>query len=156
MLLPYTGLIYYGSATGAMVDTAPVTTPQLDIKADKRLTASIQGGQIEPYIKGTRGKKQTLIVTGLGELQTATWKKRGRVSLSVSIGASPSAFDISQAVWGAIAAQNDTPGTMGEAMNGAGGAGNPWITDLSSYDTPNTAGKILKDRLSKNQFLGLK
>lgn len=28
--------------------------------------------------------------------------------------------------------------------NLAGTAGNPWITDLSAYNTANTAGKILK------------
>lgn len=42
------------------------------------------------------------------------------------------------------------------SMNGAGSAGNPWITDLSTYNTANSAGKILKDRLSKAQYLGLK
>jgi hypothetical protein len=59
-------------------------------------------------------------------------------------------------VWNALAADYNATGTMGEAMNGAGSAGNPWITDLSAYNTANTAGKILKDRLSKGQFLGLK
>lgn len=63
---------------------------------------------------------------------------------------------IVDAVLNAIAAEYNLPGTIGEAINGAGSAGNPWITDLSSYNTANTAGKILKDRLSKNQFLGLK
>lgn len=31
-----------------------------------------------------------------------------------------------------------------------------WTKDISAITTPNTAGKVLKDRLSKNQFLGLK
>lgn len=63
---------------------------------------------------------------------------------------------IVDAVWNALAAGYNLTGTMGEAMNGAGSAGNPWITDLSGYNTPDTAGKILKDRLSKGQFIGLR
>lgn len=126
MLLPYTGLEYYGAGTAALVDTAPVTEPQLDIKADKRLSAVVQGGLIEPYIKGTMGKKQTLIVSGLGELATASPKKTATGALDVSIGATPSAFDISQAVWLQIASAVNVPGTTGEKLNGAGSAGNPW------------------------------
>lgn len=63
---------------------------------------------------------------------------------------------IVEGVWEALTTDHNNPGTMGEAMNGAGSAGNPWITDLSAYNTANSAGKILKDRLSKAQYLGLK
>lgn len=100
MLLTNTTLVYYGSAAGAMVETEPSIEQSLSIKADKRLAASIQGGQIEPYIKMTKALIQYLNVTGLGELHLATWKKNARISLDVSIGATPSAFDISQAVAG--------------------------------------------------------
>jgi len=64
--------------------------------------------------------------------------------------------EIVDAVWNALASEYNIGGTMGEKLNGAGSAGNPWTTDLSAYNTANTAGKILKDRLSKGQFLGLK
>lgn len=74
----------------------------------------------------------------------------------ISIGASPSAFDIAQAVWGSVASQNNTSGTMGQKLNGAGSAGDPWNTDLSSYNTAGTAGKKLKDSLTTGKFLGLK
>ena len=63
---------------------------------------------------------------------------------------------IVDAVWNAIAAEYNVSGTMGNKLNGAGSAGDPWTTDITAYNTANTAGKILKDRLSKNQFLGLK
>lgn len=63
---------------------------------------------------------------------------------------------IVDAVWNALAAEYDLSGTMGEKLNGAGSAGDPWTTDLSSYNTAQTAGKILKEKLSKSQFLGLK
>ena len=57
---------------------------------------------------------------------------------------------------GYIATQFNEDGTMGEKLNGAGSAGNPWTTDLTSYNTANTAGKVLKDKLSLDEFIGLK
>ncbi len=52
-------------------------------------------------------------------------------------------------VWSALAADYNESGTMGQKLNGAGSAGDPWTTDLSSYNTSNTAGKILKDAQKK-------
>ena len=47
-------------------------------------------------------------------------------------------------------------GTMGEKLNSAGTAGDPWTADLSSYTTVGTAGKKLNDGLTQNNFLALK
>lgn len=58
------------------------------------------------------------------------------------------------AVWNAIAAEFDTAGTMGEKLNDAGSAGNPW-TDTTTYGA-GTKGKLLQDSLSVGKFLGLK
>ena len=54
-------------------------------------------------------------------------------------------------VWNALAAEYNTSGTMGEKMNAAGTAGDPWTTDLTSYNTANTAGKIVKQIKSISQ-----
>lgn len=126
MLLPYTGLTYFGSATGAMVDTAPVIGVEASIKADVTGAASVQGGQIEPYIKGTMALKQTLSVQAIGELHLALPKKLATTALSVSIGATPSAYDIAQAVWGQVASAVNETGTTGAKLNSAGGAADPW------------------------------
>lgn len=48
------------------------------------------------------------------------------------------------AIWNAIATDYNTSGTMGNKLNGAGSAGDPWTTDLSAYNTPGTAGKVVK------------
>lgn len=45
---------------------------------------------------------------------------------------------------------------MGNKLNGAGSAGDPWTTDLSSYNTAGTAGKRLKDTLTTGKFIALK
>lgn len=76
--------------------------------------------------------------TGLGEMVANIYVNESQATVD----------QIVTGVWEAIAAEHNNPGTMGEAMNGAGSAGNPWITDLSGYTTPNSAGKILKDAAS--------
>ncbi len=154
MLLPYTTHIYYGQSAGAMIDTAPVVLVSASIKGDKRLLASIQGGLIQPFIKGTMGRKQTVIVQAIGELHQAIWKKRGRIALDVSIGAVPSAYDIAQAVWGQVASAVNNPGTTGEKLNGAGSAGNPW-TDSADY-APGTKGALLKQAADDAELASIK
>jgi len=84
---------------------------------------------------------------------------KGKLFMEAQIYVNQSEATVQQIVEGvlnAIAADYNLSGTIGEAINGAGSAGNPWITDLSAYNTANTAGKILKDRLSKGQFIALK
>jgi len=63
---------------------------------------------------------------------------------------------LAASVWNAIAADFNSSGTMGEKMNAAGTAGDPWTTDLAPYTTPGTAGKKMKDTLSQNNFIALK
>jgi hypothetical protein len=58
-------------------------------------------------------------------------------------------------VWGASAALYNDSGTMGQKLNAAGTAGDPWTADLSLYAS-GTAGKKLKDGLTLGQFIGLK
>lgn len=70
--------------------------------------------------------------------------------------ATASANQIRDSVWGAIAANFNESGTMGQKLNGAGSAGDPWTTDLSAYNTDGTAGKRLKDTLSTGKFIALK
>jgi len=51
---------------------------------------------------------------------------------------------LAAAVWSALAADFNESGTMGQKLNGAGSAGDPWTTDLDSYTTPGTAGALMK------------
>lgn len=51
---------------------------------------------------------------------------------------------LASAVWNAEAALYDASGSMGEKMNAAGTAGDPWTTDLSTYTTAGTAGLLMK------------
>lgn len=96
-------------------------------------------------------------LAGSGLISDAQQEALGQMTANIYVNQSQATVqEIVDGVWEALTTDHNNPGTMGEAMNGAGSAGNPWITDLSAYNTANTAGKILKDRLSKNQFIGLK
>ncbi len=64
--------------------------------------------------------------------------------------------EIVAAVWSALASDYNVSGTMGQKLNGAGSAGDPWTTDLTAYNTADTAGLILKKTLSTGKFIALK
>lgn len=52
-----------------------------------------------------------------------------------------STANVASAVWGALAAFNDSPGSMGEQLNNAGASGNPWDSPIEGTYT---AGDILR------------
>jgi hypothetical protein len=64
--------------------------------------------------------------------------------------------NVAEAVWAAIAAANNLPGTMGELLNGAGAGGDPWLTPLPGAYSPGTAGQIigLLDEMTQDDGLG--
>jgi hypothetical protein len=73
---------------------------------------------------------------------------KGKLSMSADIsvtGGTLTASSISEAVWSALASANDAAGTMGEKLNDAGSAGNPWAALLASNNDPDTFGKIIQD-----------
>ena len=50
---------------------------------------------------------------------------------------------VANAVWEAFSVSHDNPGTMGEAMNAAGSAADPWLTVLPGAYLAGTAGQII-------------
>jgi len=131
-----------GTLTGSMVGTI-------------QMAADLAGaGDITGSLGMLSGLAANLSGTG-----ALTSDLRGTLSMAADIYVNQSEATVQQivdAVWNALAAEYNISGTMGNKLNGAGSAGDPWTTDISAYNTANTAGKILKDRLSKTQFLGLK
>ena len=55
--------------------------------------------------------------------------------------------NVGDAVWSAMAAANNSPGSMGERLNAAGSSGDPWGTPLPGAYVPGTAGHILGNLL---------
>lgn len=86
---------------------------------------------------------------------------RGETGLSADISSSStlSPESLAAAVWNAIAISFNTPGTMGNKLNGAASAGDPWSTALPGSYANGEAGKILSqiqtlvDELHKIQGL---
>lgn len=83
-------------------------------------------------------------LAGIGSM---TADLKGNADLSATIYVNQSEATTQQlvdAIWNAIAADYNTSGTMGQKLNGAGSAGDPWTTDLSAYTTAGTAGALMK------------
>lgn len=136
--------MFYGSASAAMDGVVPSVEITASAKMNKRLGSAIDGGVIEPYLKMTRALKQTLDISAGGELLIALPKKILTGACSVSIGSVPSAFDIAQAVWLANSTQYNITNTMGEKLNSAGSAGNPWASDTITNNDPGTFGELVQ------------
>lgn len=91
----------------------------------------------------------TLAMAGVGSMTLAP-QATGEMVLEIYVNQSQATVDqIVAAVWSALAAEYNESGTMGNKLNGAGSAGDPWTTDLSTYTTDGTAGKILQDAKKK-------
>lgn len=68
-----------------------------------------------------------------------------------------SAKELAAEVWESLAADFNNAGTMGQKLNGAGSAGDPWTTALPGPYAAGTAGKIVGDKLlTWQKFLALK
>ena len=163
---------WFGSATiagsGTITDAACGLIVEMlaTIAGLGGLTASVIGqlqasatlagsGTLTAAQSALAGMTSTLIGTGL--LSDAQQQALGEMTADIYVNQSQATVQqIVDAVWNALAAEYNLTGTMGEAMNGAGSAGNPWITDLSSYNTANSAGKILKDAADSAELASIK
>ena len=82
-----------------------------------------------------------LALTGEGSLE-ATIAAYGNMELDIVVtGTGLSTANVGQAVWSALAAANNDAGTMGEKLNDAGSASNPWTEVIESGYT---AAEILR------------
>lgn len=82
-----------------------------------------------------------IALEGSGDLD-ATIAAYGNMEIDIVVtGTGLTTANVGQAVWSALAASNDEAGTMGEKLNDAGSAANPWTEVITgSY----TAADILK------------
>jgi hypothetical protein len=82
-------------------------------------------------------------LTGSGSLSADV---RGKASVSATIyvnAGTATTEELAAAVWNALAASFNTAGTMGNKMNAAGSAGDPWSTILPGSYTGSQAGAIV-------------
>jgi hypothetical protein len=126
------------------------------------------------------------VLAGTSDVDAAL---RGTLSMAADIYVNQSEAEVQQlvaGVWDALSATYNNPGTMGEALNSAGTAGDPWITALpgayvagsagniignmsasaiadavldelmSGHTTPGSLADELRKKLSQNNFIALK
>lgn len=88
-------------------------------------------------------------LAGVGGM-TANLKGNARLEATIYVNSGTATTqELVAAIWSALAADYNESGTMGQKLNGAGSAGDPWTTDLTTYTTDGTAGKILQDAKKK-------
>lgn len=118
---------------------------------------------------------------GLGDV-TGTMRADGHMAADITVtGDLLTSANVAASVWSALATANDDPGTMGEKVNNAASAGDPWGTavpgsyvagtagyrvgnlnaeiwdePVASHTTTGTFGALQQKLLTVAKFLGLK
>lgn len=83
-------------------------------------------------------------LTGSGTI-SGTFKGNASLAADISSSSTLSPESLAAAVWNSIAASFNTAGTMGNKMNSAASAGDPWSTTLPASYTGTQAGAILSE-----------
>lgn len=112
-----------------------------DIKAFLQLSAALTGtGDAGGTLTGLGALLAALTGTGTANGSTLTGVGAMAADLVVT-GTGLTTANVGPAVWSAIASANNTAGSMGEKLNDAGSASNPWTEVIESGYT---AAQILK------------
>ena len=85
----------------------------------------------------------TATLAGLGEITDAAQHATGHMEATVLPYSDLSPQGLANAVWNALAAGSNEGGTMGEKLNAAGTAGDPWTAELPASYVDGTAGNII-------------
>lgn len=142
--MPYAALAplhWYGPACAAMVVTDTIgelqeATPKREIRPALSVVGAGDSFVFRPY----RGYAAALDVSGNAYTQVTPHQYK-KISLTVNVGAVPSAYDITQAILNAVALDYNNPGTIGAKINASGAGGDPWADSRA---------------LTVSKFLGLK
>lgn len=87
-------------------------------------------------------------LTGSGTATGSTLTALGALAAELNVtGTGLSTANVGEAVWGALAASNNTTGTMGQKLNAAGGAADPLTNAVPGSYAPGTAGYVLGTNL---------
>lgn len=113
-----------------------------DLKAFLQAVASIGGSGEISDADATGLGELVAAMTGLGTAAGSTATGVGELSADLVVtGTGLTTGNVGAAVWAAIASANNTAGTMGEKLNDAGSASNPWTEVIESGYT---AAEILR------------
>lgn len=105
--------------------------------------ANLLGEGAISYSNLAAGKYIEAVFSGDCTVSGADLRAKAGIGAAILVNANLTTFDIAQAVWNALAVQYNISGTMGQKLNAAGSAGDPWVTELPSSYTGDQAGRIL-------------
>jgi len=129
--------------TSLLADLNGSGTISGDLSLTLNLAAALVGsGDLSGALKLLIPLASSLSGTG-----TVVGNLKGNADMEADIFVNQSTATVNElvaGVWNALASEYNNSGTMGEKLNAAGTAGDPWTTDLTGYNTANTAGKIVK------------
>lgn len=133
------------SATGSLIVglvaalTGSGTVSAADLKAFLAAVAALTGtGDADGILTGTGELEAILLGSGLA---TSTLTGVGELEADIVSYGDLTVEGMREAVWNAVSASYNTSGTMGEKMNDAGSAANPWTEVIESGYT---AAEILR------------
>jgi hypothetical protein len=109
--------------------TVTAANAQAFLAAVANLTGS--GGITDADLEGLGALVAALVGSGTADASTLTGTGELTADLVVT-GTGLSTANVGQAVWAALAAVNNGTGTMGEKLNDAGSASNPWTEVIES------------------------
>lgn len=152
-LLPTRAMVVALSGSSAFSASAALAVSMLLALAGAgALTATIQGRLAASVDLDGSGNlvaalgaiaDMDLDLTGSGDLD-ALVSAFGDMTIDIVVtGTGLSTANVGQAVWAALSAANDVPGTMGAKLNAAASAGDPWTTDLPGTYPAGSAGYII-------------
>lgn len=141
-LLPTKVMTIDMTGSGTLAATAALAIAmQMAMTGSGTLAATVEGrGNITMDMTGsgdldasmTAIANATIAMLGTGDLEAAILAY-GNMSIDITVtGTGLSTANVGQAVWTALAATNNEPGTMGEKLNDAGSAANPWTEVIES------------------------
>lgn len=83
-------------------------------------------------------------VKNLNQVSLIIGNAAGLIVYTQSVGGIGTVAEVAAAVWDGQATEHNLVGSMGEKLNAVGASANPWLTDLTAYTTPGTAGNTLR------------
>lgn len=169
--LTITSLALGKALDATIAGTGSITTASLSLITS--LAATLAGtGTVSASMVGAVSMSATLIGSGsvtaglnllancvatLTGSGTVTSNLKGTSNMEADIYVNEGAADVADmaaGVWNAVAEDYNEAGTMGEKMNDAGSAGNPW-TDTTDYGA-GTKGKLLQDAADSAELGSIK
>jgi hypothetical protein len=127
-------------AIAALSGSGDITDAQVNAFLAAVANISGSGNVTNANLTGLGAAVAAIFGSGTAAGSTASGIAEAIAALTVT-GTGLSTANVGQAVWGALAAANNATGTMGEKLNDAGSASNPWTEVI---DSGYTAAEIMR------------